>query len=276
MSNVIEIVNKVKSNPHIFYIGLIGILIIIIILISNSCQNKDYELAKADQNIEALRDSVRIETNKVGEKEYARLLIVAEKDELERFNKDLFDEMSKMKGKIVALSKVTLDMKGVLEGMRDLPNDGDYVQPILKDSILTTTFNFDSTGTGWKRQVSGKTVVKLNNITDSTNAYGLYNILDKDRMTLTIYPGIRKREGDGRLEYTIRTDYPGVEFDIQGYADPTELTDFSKIKEDKWIIGPYLGLGLGATNTQIQGSNAVLFGPNLSIGIGVMYKLFGF
>lgn len=274
MSNVIEIVNRVRSNPHLVYLGLIAALVIIIILMTNSCRSKDYELEKFKQNVAALQDTVRQERNKAGEIEYARLLVVAEKDELERLNGDLFKEMKKMRGEVIALSKVTIEMKGVLEGMKVKPDPANPV--VLKDDTLTVPFNFDSVGNGWSRRISGKTVTHLKNITDSTYAVPVFNYLDLDRMRMTIYPGIRRRDSDGKIEYTVRTDYPGVSFDIQGYVDPSELTSFTEKKEDTWIIGPYFGLGLGATNTQIQGSDGVLFGPNLSIGIGVMYKIIGF
>lgn len=241
---------------------------------SKSCHNKDFELAKATQNIEALKDSVRMQKNKAGELEFARLLIVAEKDELKKYNNELYTEMEKMRGKVISLTKLTMDIKGILENIKAEPPSKNPIA--LVNDTLTTPFKFDTSGKGWSRNIEGKTIVFMKNVTDSAIAIPLYNILEKDRMMMTIYPGIRKRDSDGMLEYTVRTDYPNVSFDIQGYADPTELTSFTKIKDDKWIIGPYLGLGAGITSVTNMGNSQLLFGPNVSIGIGVMYKLIGF
>jgi hypothetical protein len=67
-------------------------------------------------------------------------------------------------------------------------------------------------------------------------------------------------------EYVLRTDYPNTKLDVDGFIDPKMFNNnVSKNTEDKWIIGPYVGVGV---------INNLSITPNF--GIGITYKLIGF
>lgn len=256
--------NYIKSDSRAFYWITIIILIIVLIFTSKSCNNAKLESEMAKQNIAALQDNLRVEKNKSGETQYLKLSLLSSIDNLKSLNKDLYEEVKKMDGKVLAMSKTVISMKGTLEG---IPQDRSSDKPIaLKNDTLTTNFSFVDSGKTWSRKISGKSVVLMKNITDSTYARPLYDIIDEDKMNLTVFASIRKRESDDMYEYVLRTDYPNTKLDVDGFIDPKMFNNsLSNNTEDKWIIGPYVGVGV---------INNLSITPNF--GIGITYKLIGF
>jgi hypothetical protein len=51
--------------------------------------------------------------------------------------------------------------------------------------------------------------------------------------------------GNEMYEYVLRTDYPNAKLDVEGFIDPKMFNNnFNNSKEDRWIIGPYMGIGV--------------------------------
>jgi len=269
MMNIIESIlknlwNYIKSDSRTFYWIVIIILIIILIFTSKSCENAKLESEIAKQNIVAIQDKLRIEKNKNGENQYLKLSLLTDIDNLKNLNASLFEEVKKMDGKVLAMSKTMISIKGTLE---NLPQDRSGDNPIaLKNDTLTSDFKFLEKGKSWERKITGKSVLLMKNVTDSTYAQPLYDILTEDRMNLTVFASIRKRESDDMYEYVLRTDYPNAKLDVEGFIDPKMFNNnFNNLSEDKWIIGPYVGVGV---------INNLSITPNF--GIGITYKLIGF
>lgn len=269
MMNIIQSIlsniwNFIKNDSRAFHWLAIIVLIIIIIFTSKSCNNAKLEAEIAKQNISAILDTLRIEKNKSGETQYLKLSLLSDIDNLKNLNKALYEEVLKMDGKVLAMSKTVISIKGTLE---NIPQDRTNDKPIaLKNDTLTTTFSFLDTGKTWSRKVSGKSVLLMKNITDSTYAKPLYDVLTEDKMNLTVFASIRKRDSDDMYEYVLRTDYPNTKLDVDGFIDPKMFNNnVSKNTEDKWIIGPYVGVGV---------INNLSITPNF--GIGITYKLIGF
>lgn len=269
MMNIIESIlnsiwNYIKSDSRVIYWIIIIILIIILIFTSKSCQNAKFESEIAKQNVVALKDTLRVEKNKNDENQYLKLSLLSDVETLKELNKNLYDEVKKMDGQVLAMSRTVVSIKGTLE---NLPQDRSNDNPIaLKNDTLTATYKFQESGKSWNRSISGKSVLLMKNVTDSTYAQPLYDVLTEDRMNLTVFASIRKRESDDMYEYVLRTDYPNAKLDVDGFIDPKMFNNnLSSRTEDKWIIGPYVGIGV---------INNLSITPNF--GIGITYKILGF
>lgn len=257
------VIEKMKTDSRYFYWLVIIILIITLVFTSRSCKSAKLEAEYSKNNIAAIQDKLRTEQNKNGELQYLKLSFVSDVNNLKTLNKELYDEVQKMTGKVVTMSKTIVSIQGTLVNIeKDRRKDA----PIyLKSDTLETKFSFIDSAKTWKRSVSGKSVVLMKNITDSTFAKPLYDILTEDKMDLTIFASLRKRESDDMYEYVLRTDYPNAILKVDGFVNPKELSNNSIIKDDNWVIGPFIGVGFG-TN----------FSITPQIGVGLTYKIIGF
>lgn len=268
MTTIISFLNNlwnfIKSDSRIFYWVIILILIVVLIFTSKSCQNAKLESEIAKQNIEAVQDELRIEKNKNGENQFLKLSLISNIKDLKNLNNELYEEVKKINGEVLAMSKTVISIKGTLE---KIPIDRRGENPIaLINDTLTADFKFKSSGKSWSRSVIGKSVYLMKNVTDSTYAQPLYDELLEDRMNLTVFASIRKRESDDMYEYVLRTDYPNAKLDVDGFIDPKMFNNsFSKQSDDRWIIGPYVGVGV---------INNLSITP--TFGIGLTYKILGF
>ena len=96
-------------------------------------------------------------------------------------------------------------------------------------------------------------------------------------MSLQIFSSLRKREEDGKFEFVLRTDYPNITLNPEGFIDPSVFaTNNSALTQDRWIIGPHIGVGvnnsfdphenaLGGANYLKQQLNK--FGGNLHLAL---------
>lgn len=258
-----SIFEKIKSDSRYFYWFVILILIIVLVFTSRSCKSAKLEAEYAKNNVMAIQDKLRVEKNKNGELQYLKLSFVSDIDNLKNLNKDLFEEVQKMSGKVIAMSKTIVSIQGTLVGIQ---NDKRKDPPItLKNDTLETKFSFIDSGKSWNRTIQGKSVLLMKNITDSTYAKPLYDVLTEDKMDLTIFASLRKRESDDMYEYVLRTDYPNAILKVDGFVNPNEFVKNSVVDSDKWIIGPFIGAGFGTNFTIMP-----------QIGIGLTYKIIGF
>ncbi len=257
---------KIKSDSRFFYWIVILVLIFILILTSKSCQNAKLEADIAKNNVEAIQDVLRTEKNKVGELQFLKRALVGDVNTLKDLNTNLYDEVKKMDGKVLAMSRNLIDIQGTLVGI-EINMRGS--KPItLKNDTLVVPYSFidGNPEKTWSREISGKSVLLMKNITDSTYALPIYNKLISDKMTLQIFSSIRKRESDDKFEFVLRTDYPNITLNPEGFIDPSVFaTNNTSLTQDKWIIGPYLGVGVNNS-----------FGIMPQVGIGLTYRIIGF
>jgi hypothetical protein len=258
-----SLLEKMKTDSRYFYWLVIIILIIALIFTSRSCKSAKLEAEYAKSNIMAIKDTLRKEKNKNGEMEYLKLSFVSDINNLKTLNKDLYDEVQKMTGKVVSMSKTIVSIQGTLVGIEQDRRKDNPIQ--LKNDTLIAEYKFEDSGKTWSRSIKGKSYLFMMNKTDSTYAKPLFDVLTEDNMNLTIFASLRKRESDDMYEYVLRTDYPNAKLNVEGFVDPNQFNKNPFTSEDKWIFGPYIGAGFG-TNFSIM--------PQ--IGIGLTYKIIGF
>lgn len=263
--------NKMKEDSRYFYWFLIGLLVIALVFTSKSCENAK-EIAKeatrkaqdAQNNIDALKDTVRQDRDKLGRLQYLKLSFVSDVENLKNLNKDLYEEVKAMKGRVIGMSKTIVEIKGTLEGdtIKGNPN-----APLLsKDDTLFHNLTFKDSGKDWERLIQAKSAFYIKDGNPNTKVFHQYDILQKDRLKLNIKAALVRRESDGKYEYVLSTSYPEANLIPEGFVDPMMFKDyFPKEEQDKWIIGPYIGAGVNNT-----------FSVTPQIGIGIMYRIIGF
>ena len=263
--------DKMKQDSRYFYWFLIGLLLITLIFTSKSCENAK-EMAKeatrkaqdAQNNIDALKDTVRQDKDKLGRLQYLKLSFVSDVENLKNLNNDLYEEVQAMKGRVIGMSKTIVEIKGTLEGDTIRGNSNNPIA--LKNDTLYHNFKFSDGGKDWNRSVEGKSAFYIKDANPTTKVFHQYDILQKDRLKLNIKAALVRRESDGKYEYVLSTSYPEANLIPEGFVDPMMFKDyFPKEEQDKWIIGPYIGAGV--TNT---------FSVTPQIGIGLMYRIIGF
>ena len=239
---------------------LLAVIAILFILLFRQCgQSSDLktQLQIQSMNIDALHDSVRIEKNKAGEETYAKKLLLADKESLEKLNKDLGFELDKAKGKIIALEKikgkVTSEIQYVDNKITVYPN-GDYSLDWKFDTIYSE---------GNYKKFSGNSFFKIDTITNKVNP-GKTRI-NENEFGFSFVTGIREK--DKALEIFVTPKYPGMKItDIEGaIIDPSESDVLKKMfPNKKWAIGPFVGVGIGS-GYGINGSP--IAGAVISVGV---------
>jgi len=261
-----SIFEKIKSDSRFFYWMVIIVLLIILFLTSKSCQSAKLDAEISKNNIEAIQDKLRTEKNKSGEIEFLKRSLVADLETLKGLNSSLYEEVEKMNGKVLAMSKNMIDIKGTLVGIEINTRSSKPIS--LKNDTLVVPYTFidGNDKKTWSREITGKSVLLMKNVTDSTYALPIYNVLTTDKMSLQIFSSIRKRESDDKFEFVLRTDYPNITLNPEGFIDPSVFAaNNTTLTQDKWIIGPYMGVGINNS-----------FGIMPQIGIGITYRIIGF
>jgi hypothetical protein len=262
-----------NMNENKFRNILIGVIILLLIIVGvlyklNSNKNVDLEIYK--QNQSALNDSVRVSKNKVGDLEFSKNILIADKNTLEKLNKELYDEFKKEKGKVSELSSLIASIKSK-------PND-----TIKIPSDLITYPNGDR-GLAWKydtifnnknyRKVEGVSKFKINFSNLTYEIIPLSTEITKFDLGFNIIQGLRENK-NGEVEMFVRSDHPGFEVNdlnsmvISPDKNPI-LKKFSKSsKQKRFGFGFYGGYGLNINNS------TVLLAPQF--GVGFNYSLFNF
>lgn len=243
-------------------IGL-ALLIIMAIILGfniNKLNSTIDELNIEKQNNKALLDSVRINKDKIGELEYSKNILVSDKDKLQELNKNLYDELNKIPGKVSELTNYDVTLKSEKEQI----TKKDIVKK-KSDSEYVINWNFDTIyNKNNFRKLSGKTHVLVKN--DSTMIYPIKSIITNEENKINITQGIRKK--DGMIEVFIKSDHPSFKVDkIESVIiDPKDhvVNEFITIKPKKFGVGPIVGYGITPN------------GPNYFIGVGVMYNIIKF
>lgn len=242
---------------------VLGIIIILLLcgigFFYNKLQNKNVEIVINEQNQRALKDSVRVVTNKLGDIEYAKNILVSENNELKKLSIDLHKELKKEKGKVHQLNRLVVELK-------NKPNDTVVVEnTVVKypDGVVGLKFEHDTIfDTNNRRTFAGESKFK---IIDNLNIKPMYTEITKDEVKFNLVTGLRQK-GDN-LEIFARSDYPGFEvIKLDGaLIDPKKHPAVKKFtKQKRWGIGPYVGYGITKD------------GLTPSVGISIQYSIFKF
>lgn len=273
VSTVISIWEWVKEPKNWKVLTFMSVALLVILNLKSCEENRrlQAEIRLKENNLIALRDTVRQEKLKNGDIQQVKVALLSDLKDLKELNSDLFDEVKKQKTQVFYLSKLTAELSDKVGGMSS--GDSHHFDPVSGKDVLT--WNFDTTGSNWSRSLNGFTAFS---ILSDCNGYRITpgtSFLENLTYNFSITTGLKESEKyPGSLEIFVNSTYPGMNFtDIQGsVVNPSEFKKYLPSEKPKnWSFGPYFGVGYGVT---LQNTPQLL--PTLNIGLGVQYKILSF
>jgi len=258
----------IKKYYSLIFFGIILILSVFLFQTCNTLKNERAQKELQDklytQNMNALKDSIKVEFNKkLQALEFSKQSFVVEKfKDLEQYDKQLYDQLNKVKGDIMDVIDAKLKVDA---GKVSL---GNKLEIINKDNgYYGLRFSRNYADSGFSQKIGGSSrfyanydeKIKTWNIKPDTT------LLDTNQMSLKIIYGTRQK--DKGYEVFAISRSPLVSFkELTGsYFIENQVRPTKKVK--KWAIGPYLGAGIV---TDINGSNPRL---GWSAGISIHYDI---
>jgi len=255
---------------------LVTVIVILVLLFAgnwayNKYINLQTELRISQQNESALKDSIRTTTNKLGQVESSKQIIVAQNArDLKNLNAEMAEKYSKLEGKISSLTSTVIQLQGVIQDMDSITTGFAGLTPPDENGISKGEFTweydriFDDENS---RSLAGKTRFSVDST--GTNYTNVFTDITKDVINFELTQGLRTTE-DGKVEMFATSNYPLFEVKelnsvlIDPESHPA-LSQFSKRK--KFSLGIYTGLG-GTINLS---DSSIIFGPQF--GLGASWKL---
>lgn len=258
-----NIIKKLNKLINLYYI--IILLIIIIISLYEKCSLKK-ELEIQYTNIKSLQDSIRIEKNKNNELIYLNNIILSNNKNLKFLNKELNNELKKIKEKVIFIGKnnsqIVIDTIYINNNLISYSNNN-YDLNWNYDTIYSIN-NYE--------KISGNTFLKIDSNTNIiSSSYTRINNID---IGFSFTTGIREKNKN--LEIFITPHHPHVRItNIKGaLIEPHKSEVLKKMfPKRKWAIGPYIGIGIG---TSYNSNGEQVIKPIFNLGIGVQRTLLKF
>ena len=261
-----SLITKILRRKDILLIAVIAVLCLLLFRQCDSNLDLKSQMSIQNTNLDALKDTVRVQKNKAGEDTYVIKTLLADKKSLEKLNKDLKEELDKQKGKVIVIERVVTETKV----------DTQYVNNYLSsygNNKFSLDWKYDSTfSVNNYRKFSGKSFFTVDTINNKVLP-GITRI-DQDEMGFSFVTGIREK--DKSLEIFVTPKYPGMKItQIEGaIIDPAKSEALKTMfPNKKFSVGPYVGVGIGA-GVGINGSP--IFGPVFNIGVGLQYSIIKF
>jgi hypothetical protein len=240
-----SLITKMLKRKDIVLLAIVAALCLLLFRQCDSNLSLKSQIKIQNMNLDALKDTVRIQENKAGEATYVRKTLLSSKEDLEKLNKGLAEELDKQKGKVIVIEKVITETKVDTHSLFSVNN---YRKFSGKSFFIVDTIN--------NSVIPGKTRI------------------DQDEMGFSFITGLREK--DKALEIFVTPKYPGMKItDIEGAVIDPYKSDVLKsmFPNKKWSVGPYVGIGVGAG----YGLNGKpIAGPVFNIGLGVQYSWFKF
>lgn len=251
-------------NPWIKSSAGIIVTIIVILLLLKQCE--EIKALKAQRDVSelnqiALKDTIRTERTDFGNERFLKNSLLTSNDDLRSLNSDLADEVKKLKGKVLVVTKLVTVIK----------TDTHYVNNKLN------SYASNKYGLSWKydttfsvnnyRKLSGESFFRID--TTNNSVVPLNTRLDKDEIGISMVTGIREKNNN--LEIFIEPRYPNMKVtDIQGAIIDPQKSDVLKkmFPVKKWSVGPYLGVGVSVGKTILI--------PSVSFGVSIQRALIKF
>jgi hypothetical protein len=259
-----------RNQTAVMFIGIV----VLVILFFRGCSEEERlraELRMKENNIIALKDTVRTEKTRSGEMQQVKTILMADMKDLRDLNKNLYDEVKDQKGKVYYISQITAKLN---DKLKNWTPGGEYIYDSVSGTDIIS-WNFDTSGNDWGRKISGRTSFKIASTCSGYTVTPRSSYLENLSYNFSITTGLKESQKfPGHLEIFVNSSYPGMTFDrIDGSL--VNPSDFKKYlpseKPKKWSIGPYIGLGYGIT---LQ--NTPQLAPVFSLGIGIQYKVISF
>jgi hypothetical protein len=250
-----KIINYITKN---YTFILLIISVVFIVLFFRQCSKTNQYKAQIQNNIDYYTDSLRTERTKNGKLEYDRTILITDKSNLEKQNKDLYNELQLEKGKVKVIIKeiikIVHDTIYIHDTIISLGNDKylvkwDYSEYFTKDKLNYQILN-------------GQTVLDCKILPPTSKG----TLLTKNEIGISLITGIK--ENKGKLEIYVRSDYPGFTITHLDGAiiDINDSKELKKVANKKRFgLGPFVGVGLGG-NLKAQ----------IFLGLGLTYSIIKF
>ena len=245
--------------PNLNQILIVSLVIITLLFLRqcNQTQSLKDEARISAQNALALTDSVRTITNKWGEEIHLKNVLVASEKELKDLNRELYEDVKKLEGKVKIAQSATAVIK----------TEPIYlINTVTKypDGVNRLTWSFDTTyNENNSKLIKGYTQFKIDTI---GNILDRGTVITNDEMRIKLMTGLT--ELDGSYQIFVKTDYPGIKFDnIEGAILDKKIFNKASTNESSWVFGPYIGAGFGFN------PRTMTVGPNVSIGLGLTFNV---
>jgi len=178
-----SLITKIIKRKDLVLLGGIAILLLLLFRQCDSNSDLKSKLDIQNANLAALNDSVRVQKNKAGEATYVKKTLLADKNSLEKLNKDLKEELDKQKGKVIVIEKVVTETKV----------DTHYVNNYLTsygNNKFSLDWKYDSTfSVNNYRKFSGKSFFIIDTINNKVLPGNTR--IDQDEMGFSFVTGLR-------------------------------------------------------------------------------------
>lgn len=242
---------KIKINVNTI---LIIVCIVLALLYLKQCDRSSKLNDKAkisEMNIKALNDSVRTYKTKNGDLVFQKSTLIASEKELKKLNKQLYDELSGIKGdvKIVFKEKVVIKHDTIeAETKTSYTADGKTML-IWKYDTAYDSDNF--------QKISGRSIFTI----DSNVIRNPITFIDENMMGISLVTGLT--EGKDNYEIFVKSKYPG--FSVTKIDGAIIDKKMIKSNESRLVFGPSIGYGL------MFNGGTIRYGVN--IGVNLTYNL---
>lgn len=254
-------ITDILKKRDIFFLVIVGILCMLLFRQCSSTSNLQSQLEIQNLNLDALKDSVRVQKNKLGEEVFIKKTLLATKENLEKLNSGLSKELDAMKDKVITLQKIASKIKA----------DTQYVPTYItihENGERSLDWKYDTTfSDGNYRKFSGNSFFKLDTI--NKKVIPGRTRINQDEIGFSFVTGIREK--DKSLEIFVTPKYPGMIItNIEGaIIDPHKSEVLkSMFPNKKWTVGPYAGIGM---SSGIGFNGQPIAGPTFNIGVALQW-----
>ena len=277
---------------------LIILVLMLFILIGRSCSKiRDLKrIGRMDkQNITALTDTITTEKTKSGKQQVTIAAFITSTKDLEKLNKDLYQEVNDQKGNVISINKLVFQLKQDTSMLRARINYLESIisQPIqINDTVYKISwklvYDWDSTNYDVYKGESFIGIIpiraKPNFILDGDKGFnGKFNtefisLFDLKHYKTEIVERISQVDMSfgqqivgKQLRVFVNTKYPGFSArSLQGWMiDPNTDPDIKKLmKKAKWIPNTW-SVGVGPS----FGYNVLTSKVYLGIGANINYNI---
>lgn len=251
---------------------LILIVLIVFILLGRSCA-RSKEIQRINeinhQNLLALIDTIKVEKNKNKEQQFIIAGYIADVDELEFLNSQLYNEVEAQSGEVLSLTKVVYQLE---QNELAFKNHINYLESIINQPVQINDSTYKIT---WEKRYDwdnvnydiyrGQTIVGL-----TTSGLKHYDSDVTYRLSQAELTFGQKVENN-QLRIFVKTNYPGFTAkSLEGVLIDPNTNSYIRglIKKKKWLpntfsvgVGPAFGYDILSTKVY------------LGIGVNINYNL---
>lgn len=248
-------------------VAVVIIIIIFLVIagkwIHNNYINLETDLKIAQQNQEALKDSIRITDNELKQAEFSKQILVAKnKSDVKNLNEKMSKKVKKLKGEISSLTSTIIRLESTIDSLHTKvitikPADSTGLAIKAFSWLYERQFDEDN-----YRKIAGKTFFQID--TSLLRFRPIKTSITEDIIKFNITQGLRTTE-EGKVEMFATSNYPNFEVEelnsilISPETHPA-LKRFTK--KEKFRLAIYTGFG-GTVNLS---NYQMIFGPQVGVG----------